>query len=232
MKDDDPSTPLADANPYAPPTTESIGEPDERYPWFTAARAVFVKDGAELPAIDLCGASPETPLVRTTRTLTKSKPSAIVLSIAIMLAVIFFVEDVKENWIRFLLLVFVGSYVLRSVFHFVFPNFWMKRAKFAFHCTPDLGRFRKRITAASIAATAVCFAPAFIVPDDYRIITLFGGIFAVRAIAHGFKKLALKRYPLEMHFSEGHSGWIRLSGAHPDAMQRLQEIEAIRERNP
>lgn len=230
MKGTPSSAPPEDINPYAPPSAADILPPEEKYPWYTAARAVFVRNGTELPPVDLCGGEQSATLVRTTRTLTKHKPSATFLTIALFAPIGFFTNRLIGDWQVFLLILFLSSYLVRFILHFIFPDFWMKRARFAFHCTPSLERFRKGTLVTNALAAAACFTPAFFVPySEFRILALVAGLLVFKGYGVLLKKLALKRYPLEMHFSEGQPGWIRLAGVHRDALRQLNEIEAARE---
>lgn len=229
MKDPHPLAPTADTNPYATPSTESLAPPEEKCPWYTAMRAVYVKDGAELPPIDLLGEDSGTPLIKTTRTLTKPTAQANVVTIVIFAFIGFFANRWEGRWHFFLLSIFFASYLLRFIFHFVYREFWMKRVKFTLYCTAKLERFRKMTNLAKGVSTVVCFAPALFVHQDFHLTAIVAGIVAFRMFDYGLKKFALKRYPLEMHFSESQPGWLRLGGAHPNALIKLKEIEISRD---
>ncbi len=230
MKDTHPSALQDEINPYAPPSAESPASPEEKYSWYTAMRAVYVKDEGVLPAVDLAGASAETPLVRTTRTISKSTPTGTMVTVIIFGIVGFFSNRWMDHLPYLLLTIFLASYLLKFIFHFVCPELWMKRVKFTLHCTASLERFQKAMIVSRIIAAGICFAPVFIVPAKSGLMTLIAGIVVFRIINYGLKKFALRRYPLEMHFSEGQPGWLRLFPVHPDALDRLRKIEAERER--
>lgn len=230
MKEPHPHAPSPDINPYAPPETVSLATPEEKYSWFTAMRSVYVRHEGVLPPVDLSGASPETPLIASTRTLTKRKPAATVATIGLFALVGFFANRWDGRLQYFFLAILLLSYALKGIFHFVYPDLWMIRVKFTLHCTAALERFKKGMVVASVAMTVICFAPVFFVSGDSQITALIGGAIMSRILSYGLRKFALKRYPIEIHFSEGQSGWLRITGTHPAALERLREIESIREK--
>ncbi|HVJ47220.1 MAG TPA: hypothetical protein VM511_12580 [Luteolibacter sp.] len=228
MKEFHPHAPSADINPYATPETVSLAIPEERYSWFTAMRSVYVKHEGVLPPVDLSGAPPETPLIESTRTLTKRKPPATVVTIGLFAVAGFFANRWNGRLHHFFLSILLLSYALKFIFHFVYPDLWTMRVKFTMHCTAALERFKKGMVAAHAVLTVICFAPVFFVAGDLQVAALIGGAVASRILSYGLKKLALNRYPIEMHFSEGQPGWLRITGTHPAALERLREIECSR----
>lgn len=220
---------MDDSNPYAPPETEDIFPEEEKHPWFTAVRSVFMKHGAELPEIDLEGGTAGEHLVRSTRTVAKSKPAASVAVIGVMAVTAFFASEYIDDWPLFLIVILLASYGLRILFRLITPHVWLRQVRFTIYMTRGTEQFRKRLIAAHWILSLLIFIPAFFVPEDIRIPALLGGVVGLRLIAWRLDAFALKRHPIQVRFSEGHGDWVRISGVHRDALAKLREIETERD---
>lgn len=221
---------MNDENPYRPPV--SLEDPAAHDPafWYTAGRALYVRDGAELPQVELetgqtQDLTPEIQQFREERWTTWN-----LISIGLGSFILARVTGV-ETWDFFplpLILPVIAILALRLAF-FRFAAKDRRTFSFTLHRSAFTIANRSKATKArtfyKVALALTGFAPWLATyPNTHTaaIILVFIGLITWR-VARQMRK----RDPLLFRLPESYDaeGWVRIGNIHPRALKKLTAIE-------
>lgn len=221
---------MSDENPYLPPA--SLEDPAAHDPafWYTAGRALYVRDGAELPPVELetgqtKDLTPEIQQFRQERWTTWN-----LISIGLGSFILARIARV-ETWPFFplpLILPVIVIIGLRLTF-FRFAAQGQRTFSFTLHRSASTMENRSKAAKArnfyKLALAVTGFAPWLATyPNTHTaaIIVLFIGLITWR-VARQMRK----RDPLLFRLPESYDseGWVRVGNVHPRALKKLTAIE-------
>ena len=221
---------MSDENPYLPPA--SLEDPAAHDPafWYTAGRALYVRDGAELPQVELetgqtKDLTPEIQQFRPERWTTWN-----LISIGIGSFILARIIGV-ESWPLFplpLILPVIVIIALRLIFFRVAAK-GQQTFSFTLYRSADTVANRSKAAKArnfyKLALALTGFAPWLATyPNTHTaaIIVLFIGLITWR-VAREMRK----RDPLLFRLPESYDseGWVRIGNIHPRAAKKLSAIE-------
>ena len=220
-------------NPYASP--EIADEPDlPAYEWCVSGLDLLVRDKVTLPLIDLETDGDPTPLVKETLKHTVSHPLEPVLlfiSIASVPALRFlFGPNSHDPWTP----IFAGLLVLIPAS--LIRKFWLKSHLFTIHFyRPSALRKtdkRHRLligTSLPAAILLLSVVPILILSKNFPIPLLYLSFFSGCCLL-GITIFAIvlqKRQPRIIP-ANGPEGWLRIRNIRPTTLQRLREMESVR----
>lgn len=216
---------MDDPNPYAPPLAAIDDEPDEKRAWFVAARGIYVKSGVTLPPVDLETGETSTALVPITRKILRVKPGVFILPA--IFSVLLFVAYDRETPLRILIAAGIGFMVVQRLLRAFIPALAEDVLKITIHQNPTSVReHRIRRWARGISQNgSVLFIFAFLFVGDPSLKILFIALSFLCSVTLFFFLKPDKR--LEFRTSGVGAKRVRIGNAHPSALRRLREIEAV-----
>jgi hypothetical protein len=212
-------------NPYTPPAVEEPAAEPRDFPWYVAARGIHVQDGAELPEIDLLTGEEGSHLMRVAHAVnvTKGKTPRFLTIILFVVVGAVVAIDLPLPWtiacaagaaglISFL---FRKSYPRVSFTFFISGTVWP-----ATNTKVVLRVFEIATFAAAFGSLALLQIYA------WGWVGFFVFIILSQLVAKRREKIITRG--LEIREAAGVTGWVRIGGAHPAALTRLDEIQKQR----
>lgn len=215
----------ARTNPYTPPAVEEPAAEPRDFPWYIAARGIHVQDGAVLPGIDLLTGEEGGHLLPVTHAvnITKGKTPRFLAIIMFVVVGIIIGINLPLHWsiacaagaVGLISLLFRKSYP-RVTFTFSTPGTARPAAN-------TKGVLRVLEIAFFIAAIG---SLALLQIYEWGWLGFFVFIFLSQLVAKRREKATT--HGLEIREAGGVTGWVRIGGAHPAALAKLDEIQKLR----
>lgn len=209
-------------NPYSPPTSVVLEAEERDYPWYVAARGIYVRDGATLPPIDLRSGE-ETESMTPVKHILPSHPGKPWKSILATLIVVAVVLPLIETSLALK----IAAAIATALILYSFTKKRESKLQLTLYVSTSSKKRKNNkllwqaTEMVSFILSVTCLAFVFtnllaLVP--FLLFTWLGRIAMKR-------KSVDQTGELEIRQATGPHGWIRIGNAHPDALVRLEEIQ-------
>ena len=215
----------SEANPYTPPAVEELAAEQRDFPWYVAARGIHVQDGAVLPEIDLMSGEEGSHLLPVAHTvnITKGKTPRFLSILLFVVVGTIIAIDLPLPWS--IASAAVAAWLITLLFRKSYP-----KVNFTFFTIPT----KKPVAAAKVTLRVleICLflaalgSLAFIQINGWSWIGFFVFIFLSHRLRQRSEKITTGI--LEIREATGVIGWVRIGGAHPNALAKLDEIQRQR----
>ncbi|WAC19189.1 hypothetical protein OVA24_18335 [Luteolibacter sp. SL250] len=214
-----------ESNPYTPPAVEEPTAEPRDFPWYVAARGIFVQNGAVLPEVDLLTGEEGGHLHPVTHRVNLTKGKFPDLQTILMIAVIagIVAADLPKHWM--VISASGTAYLTNLIFRKKHPQ-----VNFTFFSLSEAKRASAGKTILLVAEALLLLAGigslAFIEMEGWS----WAGFIVCILCSHGVSKhrKEITTRGLEIREAGGAPGWVRIGDAHPAALAKLDEIQKHR----
>ncbi|MBX3743276.1 MAG: hypothetical protein KF712_19985 [Akkermansiaceae bacterium] len=215
----------APTNPYTPPAVEEPAAEQRDFPWYVAARGIHVQDRAVLPEIDLITGEEGGHLVPVSHAvnITKGKTPRFLSIILLVMVGAIVAIDLPLAWS---ITCAVGAAGIASLaFRKSHPRVTFTFFSIGTGKPAAPGKVIFRVAEILFFFTALaCLALLQI--NEWSWIGTFVFLFLSQRMAKRREKITTRG--LEIREAGGVTGWVRIGGAHPAALAKLDEIQKHR----
>jgi hypothetical protein len=213
------------SNPYSPPTVDEPEAEQRDFPWYVAARGIHVQDGAVLPEIDLLTGEEGVHLLPVSHAVnvTKGKTPRFLTIILFVVVGAVVAIDLPLPW------TIASAAGAAGLISFLFRKSY-PRISFTFFSSgtaKPAANTKGILRLLEIAAMVAAFGSlALLQIYEWGWLGFFVFMFLSHLVAKRREKATTRG--LEVREAGGAPGWVRIGGAHPAALAKLDAIQKNR----